>query len=198
MKEKGQGPVLPGEEVAISEEYIPGEGTYESAGKIYAAVVGDLELDRKDMVARVKGFNPPLELKPGDIVIGTVEDVRSSMVILDSSMVEGKARGITGETEGTIHISKVSEGYTKDIQREYRMGDIVRAKVIQAKPSLQLATNSKELGVIKAFCGRCRSPLIMRGNELYCENCDRPETRKVSSEYDTVRLANVQSTNPKD
>ncbi len=180
--------VLPGEEVAISEEYIPGEGTYEAGGKIYAAVVGELELDRKDMVARVKGYNPPLELKPGDIVIGNVEDIKSSMVIINAAIVEGKKRAITGETEGTVHISKISEGYTQDIRREYRVGDIVRAKVIQAKPSLQLATNAKDLGVIKAHCSKCRGPLTLRGNELFCEACERSETRKLSAEYDNVHI----------
>lgn len=180
--------VLPGEEVGISEEYIPGEGTYESGGRIYSAVVGELELDRKDMVARVRGYNPPLELKPGDIVIGNVEDIRSSMVIINAAMVEGKTRSITGETEGTVHISKVSEGYTQDIKREYHVGDIVRAKVLQVKPSLQLATNARDLGVIKARCTRCRSPLVKRENELYCENCERAETRKISAEYDNVQV----------
>lgn len=184
--------VLPGEEVGISEEYIPGEGTYESGGRIYSAVVGELELDRKDMVARVRGYNPPLELKPGDIVIGNVEDIRSSMVIIDAAMVEGKTRSITGETEGTVHISKVSEGYTQDIKREYHVGDIVRAKVLQVKPSLQLATNARDLGVIKARCTRCRSPLVKRGNELYCENCERAETRKISAEYDNVQVPIIQ------
>ena len=184
-EEKGK-MVFPGEEVAISEEYIPGEGTYEAGGKIYAAQVGDLELDRSDMVARVRGYNPPLELKPGDIVIGNVEEVKSSMVIVNVVAVEGKNRAITGETEGTIHISKVSEGYTRDIGREYRNGDIILARVLQVKPSLQLATNARDLGVVKAFCSRCRSPLELRGRELYCKQDDRSEPRKISTEYDKV------------
>lgn len=184
-EEKGK-TVFPGEEVAISEEYIPGDGTYEAGGKIYAALVGELNLDRSDMVARVRGYNPPLELKPGDIVIGNVEDVKSSMVIVEVVAVEGKNRSITGETEGTIHISKVSEGYTRDIGREYRSGDIIRARVLQVKPSLQLATNARDLGVVKAFCSRCRSPLELKGRELYCQQDERSEPRKISTEYDNV------------
>jgi exosome complex component CSL4 len=180
--------VLPGDEVAISEEYIPGEGTYEAGGKIYSSMVGELELDKRDMVARVRGFNPPLELKQGDIVIGTVEDVKSSMVIISVVAVEGKTRAITGENEGTIHISKVSEGYTKDLSREFRVGDIVRAKILQAKPSLQLTTGSKEFGVVKAHCSVCRQPMILKGRELYCENCERSEPRKIADDYDNVKV----------
>jgi exosome complex component CSL4 len=185
-QEEGSKTVFPGEEVAISEEYIPGEGTYEAGGRIYAALVGELELDRSDMVARVRGYNPPLELKPVDIVIGNVEEVKSSMVIVNVAAVEGKDRAITGETEGTIHISKVSEGYTRDIGREFHSSDIIRARVLQVKPSLQLATNARDLGVVKSHCSRCRSPLEVKGRELYCNHCERSEPRKISTEYDNV------------
>ena len=40
--------VLPGDEVAIAEEYMSGEGTYEMEGKIYASAVGELDLDQAD------------------------------------------------------------------------------------------------------------------------------------------------------
>ncbi|MDD1756331.1 MAG: RNA-binding protein, partial [Methanomassiliicoccales archaeon] len=45
--------VLPGEEVAEAEEFLPAEGTYEEDGKVYAATMGELELDHGEKVARV-------------------------------------------------------------------------------------------------------------------------------------------------
>jgi len=180
--------VLPGEQVAVSEEYMPGEGTYESGGKIYASSVGTLELDTEDMIARVKAFNPPLELKVGDLVIAVVDDIRGTMAIAKVVKVQGKEREITGETEASLHISKISEGYTQDIRRELRIGDIIRARVIQVKPSLQLATSERYLGVVKALCSKCRSPMIKRGRELYCESCERTEPRKIAPDYDNLKL----------
>jgi exosome complex component CSL4 len=179
--------VFPGELVAVSEEYLAGEGTYESGGDIFAAQVGELDLDSRNKVARVRGLNPPLELRVGDVVLGTVEDLKPTMAVLRVEAVEGVDRAVTGQTEGTIHISKISEKYTEDIKRELRLGDVVRARVIQVKPSLQLATNERVLGVVRGLCTRCRTPLVKRDGELYCERCERTEPRKIAGVYDTLQ-----------
>lgn len=136
--------VLPGDQVGVAEEYIAGEGTYEAGGILYASWAGALELDDEELVARVRGFNPPLELKEGDIVMATVENLRSSMVITKVQTVEGREREVTGDTDGTVHISKISEEYTENVRDAMRVGDLIRARVIQVKPSLQLATNEQD------------------------------------------------------
>ena len=53
--------VLPGEELAVAEEYEAGEGTYEENGRVFAAQPGVLVLDGEHRVARVRPFNPPAE-----------------------------------------------------------------------------------------------------------------------------------------
>jgi exosome complex component CSL4 len=178
--------VFPGQRVAVTEEYIPGEGTYEAEGDIYASQMGELRLDDQDRVARVRGFNPPVELKIGDIALATVRDVRPSMVIVDVQAVEGMERAVTGETSGTIHISKISDQYTEDAKREMRIADLIRARVVQVKPSLQLATNEPQLGVVRGLCTRDRAPMVKQGRQLYCTVCERTENRKVSTMYDAA------------
>ncbi len=178
--------VFPGEMVAVSEEYIPGDGTYEHEGDIYAAQIGELDLDPQDKVARVRGFNPPLELKVGDVVLASVESIKPTMAVVQVQAVEGVERGVTGETEGTIHISKVSDSYTEDLKKALRLGDLIRASVIQVKPSLQLATSEPPLGVVRGLCTRCRSTLVKKGRSLYCERCERSEPRKVATVYDAL------------
>src|SRR5207247_1335880 len=81
--------------------------------------------------------------------------------------VRGSKLEITGETEGAIHVSKISSEYIEDIHDAFHLGDIVRAKVIQAKPSLQLTTAEPNLGVVKAMCSRCRGPLELQGRDLW-------------------------------
>src|SRR4030067_254438 len=71
--------------------------------------------------------------------------------------IHGRPGEISGQAEGTIHISNVSEEYTEDIHDMFRLGDVVRAKVIQTKPSLQLTTAEGLLGVVKALRGECRA-----------------------------------------
>ncbi len=175
--------VIPGELVAVSEEYMAGDGTYDHDGKIYSAFLGELILDAQHKVARVKALNPLVELKIGDIVHGVVRDMKETMAMVTVEVSEGKDRMISGDTDGSLHISKISSGYTADIRDELRKGDIVRAEVIQIKPSLQLATDRKDLGVVRALCTRCRLPLINRDGRLFCTNCEREESRKIAIDY---------------
>jgi len=180
--------VLPGDEIAVAEEFEPGEGTYERNGLVFAATPGVLFLDPENRVARVRPFNPPAELKVGDIVYGVVDDIRGMMATATVLAIHGRTRQISGESEGTIHISNVSEEYTEDIRDMFRLGDIIRAKVIQVKPSVQLTTAERNLGVVKALCSVCRGPLELRGRELYCPRDERTERRKVAADYADLRL----------
>jgi exosome complex component CSL4 len=175
--------VLPGELVAVSEEYMAGEGTYDQDGKIYSSYVGELDLDTQQKVARVKAFNPPIQLKVGDVVYGNIRDLKETMAMVTLFQAEGTDRGISGETEASLHISKISSGYTESIKNELRKTDIIRGEVIQISPSLQLATDRDNLGVLRASCARCRSQLSRKGRDLYCERCERTESRKVASDY---------------
>lgn len=175
--------VVPGELVAVSEEFMAGDGTYDHGGKIFSAYLGELELDSVRKVAHVKPLNPIVQLKVGDTVHGIVQDVKETMVVASVTSVEGIERGISGDTEGSIHISKISDRYTEDTRNEFRKGDIIRATVIQIKPSLQLETSRRNLGVLRALCTRCRSPLMKQDRNLFCENCERVENRKIAIDY---------------
>ena len=178
--------VLPGDEVAVAEEYMPAEGTYEHDGKILSSLAGELELDEGEKVAKVKAKNPMVTLKNGDSVFCRITDVRASMAICEILAAEGKDRDITGDTSGTIHISKLSSEYVQDVGREFRPGDLIRAKVIQTKPSVQLSTQEPHFGVVKALCRNCRCPLTKQGKALRCEPCERVESRKVADDYGDV------------
>lgn len=180
--------VTPGEEIGICEEFISGEGTYEEDGKIFSAILGVLELDLKEKTARVEPTNPPTILKVGDVVIATVTDIRGSVAMVNVVKVKEKDRKISGERSGSIRISNISDDYVSNIQQKFRIGDAIRGKIIQVKPSLQLTTKAPHLGVLKALCTRCRFPLKRKGKELFCENCTRLETRKIASDYGDIEI----------
>jgi len=181
--------VLPGDEVAVAEEYEPGEGTYERGGLIFAAMPGVLQLDVVNRIARVRAFNPPAELRAGDIAYGVIDDIRGMMATATVNAIHGRARQISGEAEGTIHISNVSEDYTEDIHDMFHLGDIIRAKVIQEEPSLQLTTAEPALGVVRALCSNCRGPMVRRDpRTLFCPRCERTEQRKLARDYGNLEL----------
>ncbi|OGS42735.1 MAG: RNA-binding protein [Euryarchaeota archaeon RBG_16_62_10] len=175
--------VLPGDEVAIAEEYMSGEGTYEREGKIYASAVGELDLDPKEKLAMVYFENPPVVLSEGDVVIAEVTDTKPAMAICSIIAQEGNERAVSSETLASVHVSKLSSSYVEDAGDVTRPGDIVRASVIQVDPSVQLSTAGPHFGVIRALCSRCRSPMEKRGRNLYCERCDRSENRKLADDY---------------
>ncbi|MCL2032333.1 MAG: exosome complex RNA-binding protein Csl4 [Methanomassiliicoccaceae archaeon] len=180
--------VFPGDEVAVEEEYLASDGTFASDGKIYASQIGILELDDDECVARVISPNPPNILKTGDIVYAIVADIRNTMATADVVAKEGTRRGLGGETYATIHVSKISQGYTDDVSKELRKGDFIRAKVTSTSPSLQLMTRDDHFGVIRSLCGACKTELVKKGRGLYCTNCERSFLRKLADDYGDVKL----------
>jgi exosome complex component CSL4 len=182
--------VLPGEELGTTEEFLPGKGTYEEGGKIFSAVAGVLDIDTKEMAILVRPANPPVKLKVGDIVIGTVDEVRSSMVELELARVAGKNRAISDQGAASVHVSHISENYVPDVESQFHLLDVVRAKVIQTDPSIQLSTAGMDFGVIRALCGKCRQPLKLKGETLWCEEDQRTEGRKLSRLYGSLEFWN--------
>jgi exosome complex component CSL4 len=180
--------VFPGDEVAEEEEYLASDGTFASDGKVYASQIGVLELDEEECVARVVSPNPPNVLKTGDIVYAIVADIRNTMATADVVAKEGTRRGLGGETYATIHVSKISQGYTDDVSKELRKGDIIRARVTSTSPSLQLMTKDDHLGVIRSLCGACKTELVKKGKGLYCPECERTSFRKLADDYGDVKI----------
>ncbi|HDJ27241.1 MAG: RNA-binding protein [Thermoplasmata archaeon] len=181
--------VLPGEELGAAEEFVPGEGTYREGGRIYSARFGFLV--KKDMTIKVFPINPWPELKPGVIVYAIVQEYTDDIAVVKVVAREGSLRSpIAPNTHGIIHVSEVSRRYVRSIPDAFRVGDILRARVLTATPTLRLSTKHDKLGVVVAYCGTCRTRLIRKGNSLdslYCPRCRRFEKRKVSSLYGRLR-----------
>ena len=176
--------VLPGDQLSTLEELTPGDGTFEEEGLIKAAIIGTYFVDNKNRKARVKPLtSTPVMVKKGDIVLAEVMSVRSNMVIADVIHVTGKKRAISGDKNGTLRVSEISNSYVKDPSYEFAPGDIIRAKVTQVKPSIQLATKDKDLGSIKSLCKKCRHLLVKKGNTLECDNCGNKERRTTAIDY---------------
>ncbi len=181
--------VFPGDEVAVEEEYLASDGTFANNGIIYASQIGVLELDDDECVARVISPNPPNILKNGDIVYAIVADIRNTMATADVIAKEGTERGLGGELYATIHVSKISAGYTDDVAKELRKGDMIRAKVTAIKPALQLTTKEDHLGVVRSLCGTCKTELVKKGsNQLFCSKCNRKFSRKLADDYGDVQI----------
>ncbi len=181
--------VMPGDQLSTSEELLPGDGTFEENGIIRASRMGKYVVNEKNRRAEVKPLtSTPVIVQKGDTVIARVVMVKSSMVIADVIHVTGKNRSVSGDTNGTIHVKEIAQGYIKDACTEFHAGDYIRAKVFQTKPSIQLSTKDPHLGVIKASCGKCRGPLIRKGPGLECQDCGYRDKRCLAKDYGSLDI----------
>ena len=179
--------VFPGEELAEEEEYEASEGTYVSNGKIYASTFGELVLDEGECIAKVITPNPVNSLKIDDIVYATIDDTRKTMATATAIASANTDRCISSSTVATIHVSKISPDYTNDVSQEFRKGDLIRARVIGIKPSLQLTTKDPHCGVVRSLCGTCKTELVVKGkNNLTCPKCRKSAPRKLADDYGDV------------
>lgn len=182
--------VLPGDELAVAEEFVPGPGTYEENGKVYAAWLGEAVLDTQAFTCYVKPrTKTPVTLREGDEVVGYIHDTRSSMAIVEVvARVDHPWREIAGDTNGTLHISKVSDDYVSSMDDAFKRGDRVRAKVVGTDPSLQLTTKEPHLGIVKSRCPRCATDMVYREPGLVCPECEWKDLGKVSNLYGTGKV----------
>jgi exosome complex component CSL4 len=177
--------VYPGDVVGVAEEFVPGRGTFEENGDVVAATMGHLVLDTDAFEARVEPFPPqPASLRPGDIVLGIVQATRSSMAIVEVvHKADQPDRAVAGDTNGTLHVSKASEQYVESMESVFRVRDIVRAKVLEVEPAIQLTTKGPHLGTLKSYCPRCGTPMARKGRGLTCPECEWKETGKLADDY---------------
>jgi exosome complex component CSL4 len=177
--------VYPGDHVGVAEEFVPGKGTYEENGQVYAATVGHLTLDTNDFVARVESLvAAPAIVKPGDTIIGVVGMTRSSMAVVEVvAIADLPKRQVGGDRNGTLHVSKASDQYVENMEGAFRVRDIVRAKVLETDPAIQLTTKGPRLGVLKSYCPRCGTTMTRKGKGVVCPECDWKDTKKLAEDF---------------
>lgn len=178
---------LIGDYLGTIEEFVPGEGTYADDGKIYASNIGIAILDQKNHTVRIEGKIQP-ELKVGDIVFGEVLSVKKNAVTIIVRKIMGFEEFLDIKTG--LYVSNISNTYVESAESMFGIGDIVKGKVIKIEANLiDLSTRDNDLGVVKAFCKRCRFPLVKsekyRG-KMECPSCGHREDRKIASDYGNV------------
>jgi len=144
-----------------------------------------LELDGAEFVARVRPVTRfPVTLQAGDVVLGIVRGIRTSMAIIEvEAHAEFPGRAIASDTNGTLHVSKTSESYVDRLEDAFHLGDVIRAEVVSTDPSVQLSTRAPQYGILRSHCPRCREVMAPKGDGLVCPECDWKERGKVARDY---------------
>ena len=112
--------VLPGEEIINSIDYLPGRNSFREGNSIYSKRIGLVSVrGRVISVIPLSGVYVP---KPGDMVIGEVEDIQSSGWIVNINSVKDAYLPLSGVRE-FIDTTKT------DLSKFYAVGDVIYAKI---------------------------------------------------------------------
>lgn len=178
--------VHPGEFVGTSEEFLPCPGLYEEDGKLYASATGEIEIDPKGHTVKVmpKTRVPKLQAVK-TVTYGVVAEASGQVAVIDLVPIKLKnLEYVPNGVSAILHISNIKKDYVEAMSDELRAGDIIRVAIIEVSShTIRLTTDGKELGVVKAYCSRCRNALELRGTKLECPKCGSIETRKLAADY---------------
>ncbi len=183
---------IPGEYVGTQEEYESGFGTYNEDGEIYSSNTGDLKLDKKQHSAEVRAETQiPKMQNPGTIVLGQVTKASGQIVQLDLAPFDSKKfKFVPHDKSAILHIGNIKDDYIEDVKTQYKVGDLVRAKITDVNAhTVELTTDQGNLGAIKAHCPKCRSAMKKTGRDkVKCPECGKKDTRKTTKDYGKGKL----------
>ena len=190
MKEqKSKQGVLPGDRVAVSEEFLPGKHTYDDSGVIRALTAGTVVRDAQSMEISVNPAAQPELIKVDDWVTGQVEGSQANSANVHIYFLNGRPtykdfsgmlslRGLSGGGRGARRSTPV------------KAGDIVRCRVFSlVNGIIHLSIDEPDMGVVAALCGNCGRPLL-RGSatRVKCDECGNVEERKLARDFGTTPI----------
>jgi len=175
--------VVPGEELCVAEEFMPGPGTYESGGTVYSDLTGDRVADLNSRTVRVIAkVRTPTMPTDGSTVIGQVTNAHDKSAIVSIFKVDSEILG--RPFTGILHISSASPRYERNMEDVCKTGDMIKAKVFNDKNRIpELTTAGRGLGVIRAYCSRCGNLLVLVNRRLQCRECGNTEHRRLVDDY---------------
>lgn len=181
MKDDKQKIVLPGDALAISEEFLPGKNAYDADGTVRALLAGNAVKDLSQREVSVQPVSIAKTPSVGDIVVGQVEAAQTSTAHLKIHYLNGvpKPRGF----EGAIFMRDERGG--RGMRRtQAKLGDVVRARVVSTMNGLiELSIREPHLGVIATLCSNCGYPLARADRGARCEQCGNMEDRKFADDF---------------
>ncbi len=186
-KGKVENVALPGDVISTAEEYVPGKNTAEMDGRIISLVYGNVRRDDRNLMISVSPFKSRKSIRSGQTVYGQVIKVdQRKATIKVGAAYDPESGVIQFNGEGYVNLPQQYDRYGSP---PLRIGDIVRAKVVRTGDrGSELTISGKGLGVLKTLCPRCRLPMTRKNGSLYCDNCEKGETRRVADDYGEIEI----------
>ncbi len=173
--------VLPGDKIAVIEEFVPDETCYEKDGGIYSRVIGRILTDRRKHKISVIPEKPHRSVENGAIGVGRVEFIKKQ--IANVNIFHLNQEEVTVPINAVLHISEVSRRFVRNMYEVARPGDWVRFRIIRANKPVYISLIGEGLGVVISYCIQCGHELnYIKRNLLECPYCDLVQAR-ITSKY---------------
>ena len=168
--------VLPGDKIAITEEYEAGNNACDDGHIVRSTVIGENEIDKKERLVNVKNYKSTSIPEKDDIVIGTVEAVLGSMIVVLIKYINSKP--VKSQVEcicATRSIRKRNIALVKDL---------VKLKIIaHLNGAIHATVQEPELGVLFTKCRKCGMDVKPLRDIVKCVECGWTDDRKLSSDF---------------
>ena len=170
---------FPGYKIASIEEYEAGYNTFDDGDMVRAATVGQKDLDKTTRIASIKHPKLLSIPKDGDIIIGTVAAVMSSMIAVSIDYINGKPT--TSKVEcicGTRNIR---------VRNVALVNDIVTLKIIShLNGTIHAAISEPDFGVLFTKCRKCGGKVVPMRDAIKCVECSWIDERKLSKNFGKI------------
>jgi exosome complex component CSL4 len=171
-----QKPTLPGDKIAIIEEFGMGDNTFDDGQSIRSLVIGTPEFDKTNRIVRISEIRKPAVAKAGDVITGNISALMNNMFAINILFINGRP------THSGLECICQARGAKKRIM--VRVGDLVSAKIISLLNGVVHATISEpELGVLFTQCNMCGGKVVSLGSSIKCVDCGYIEERKISTGF---------------
>ena len=168
--------VLPGDRIAFIEEYGAGSGAFDDGDAVRSSVVGNASVDSSNHVVNIKR-NKKLGIPdPGDVVVGTVAAVMSTMFAVTIQYVNGK------RTKSNVECICS----TRDIRKKniVLVNDVVELRVVShLNGTIHATMDDPSSGVILTRCVKCGGPVVPVRDVIKCIDCSWIDERKLSRKF---------------
>ena len=157
--------IFPGDKIASIEEYEAGNNAFDDGDMVRAATVGEKDIDKETRTANVK--HPKLLSIPrvGDIIIGTVAAVMSSMIAVSIDYINGNVALVN---------------------------DIVTLKIINhLNGTIHASISEPNLGILFTKCRKCGGKVVPMRDAIKCTDCAWIDERKLSSNFGNSDFVNL-------
>lgn len=173
---------LPGEKLAVVEEFEGGDGTYTMGELVRASSLGRAIFEMKERRVKIEPIvNKARIPSTGDSVVGAVESIQSSLANIRIETVNGErsSAGFKG-----MLISENQRGRRTRKAVVAKPWDVIRATVVSNENStIQLALNGQDDGVLYTICSVCGGGVVKLGRRVKCNDCGFTEERELAPDF---------------